>query len=145
MLMATAKKSGAAKRGFLGAFIISCVVVAVVGWILWKGQRPVEASIASGVLAVRASGYDAHVALVSIRSASLVDTLPAISEKVNGYAFGGKLRGRFRLDELGDAMLFVDMNTPPFIVIRAESGTVVVNLESPDATRKLHAELTSSR
>jgi len=144
MLM-TATTNRRAKRGVSLAIVLTCVVAAVSAVMIWWGQRPVKASIASGVLAVRASGYAADVALASIRGASLVDRLPAVTEKVNGYAFEGNLRGQFRLDELGDARLFVDLNTPPFIVIRTESGTVVVNLESPDATRKLHAELTSSR
>ena len=145
MTTTTTTNSGAVRRGLFGALIVSCAVAAVAGWMIWKGQRPVQASIASGVLTVQAAGYEAHVALASIHSASLVDTLPAISKKVKGYAFGGNLRGRFELDELGEAMLFVDLGTPPIIVIRSGSGTVVVNLDSPEATRKLHAELTSAR
>jgi hypothetical protein len=97
------------------------------------------------VFAVQAAGYDAHVPLASIRSASLVETLPAIDRKVNGYAFRGHLRGRFHLDEVGEAMLFVDLKTPPFILIRADSGAVIVSLDSPNATRKLLAELTTAR
>lgn len=112
---------------FLPPAIIVTVVVVVVGLVLWTGERPIEASVGAREFVVTGAGYSTRVPLDQIRGVSLVDDLPAIERKVNGFAAGGKLRGRFDLAGLGTCPVYVDLNVPPFLVVRTTAGMVIVN------------------
>ena len=72
---------------------------------------------------------------------SLVDELPAIERKVNGFAAGGKLRGKFTVAGIGPSEVFVDRDVPPFVVVKTTNGVVIVNGVNADATRRLCDDL----
>jgi hypothetical protein len=108
---------GPLRWAFVPPAIIATAVVVVVGLVLWTGARPIEASVGASEFVVRGAGYSTRVPLDQIRSVSLVDELPAIDRKVNGYAAGGKLRGKFTMAGIGPSEVFVDRNVPPFVVV----------------------------
>jgi hypothetical protein len=68
--------------------------------------------------------------------------LPRILARTNGFAAAGVLRGHFRVQGLGAGKLFVDLGTPPFVLVRLREGFVIVNLETAEKTRALYEELT---
>lgn len=67
--------------------------------------------------------------------------LPRILARTNGFAAAGLLRGHFRVQGLGAGKLFVDLRTPPFVLVRLREGFVIVNLETAEKTRALYEEL----
>jgi hypothetical protein len=76
---------------------------------------------------------------------SLEPRLPPILARTNGFAAVGVLRGHFRVQHLGAGKLFVDLGTPPFILVRLREGFVAVSLETAEKTRALHEELSRGR
>ena len=141
----TAPGDVAAEASFAWAFlppaIIATVVAIVVGLVLWTGERPIEASVGASEFVVKGAGYSTRVPLDQIRGVSLVDDLPAIERKVNGFAAGGKLRGKFTVAGIGPSEVFVDRNVPPFVVVKTTNGVVIVNGVNADATRLLRDDL----
>ena len=126
---------------FVPPAVIATAVTVVVGVVLWTGERPIEASVGASELVVKGAGYSTRVPLDQIRSVSLIDELPAIDRKVNGYAAGGKLRGKFTVAGIGPSEVFVDRNVPPFVVVKTTNGVLIVNGVNADATRHLRDEL----
>jgi len=72
---------------------------------------------------------------------SLELRLPRILARTNGFAAAGLLRGHFRVEGLGAGKLFVDLGTPPFILVRLREGFVAVSLETAEKTQALYDEL----
>jgi hypothetical protein len=87
--------------------------------------------------------YGVDVPLAEIQRVDLVDALPPIQSRTNGFAAGGLLRGHFRLEEWGSGGLFINRNSPPYVVVRMRQTFVVVNFADPAATRDLYERLSA--
>jgi hypothetical protein len=81
--------------------------------------------------------------LADIESVTLVDNVPRIMRRTNGFSSGGLLRGNFLLEEWGRGKLFINRNSPPYLVVRARDTFVVVNFEEAARTRELYQRLTA--
>ena len=80
--------------------------------------------------------------MADIESVTLVDNLPRILRRTNGFSSGGLLRGNFLLEEWGRGKLFINRNSPPYLVVRTRDTFVVVNFEAAARTRELYGQLT---
>ena len=125
---------------FVPPAIVATAVVVVLG-LARTGERPIEASVGASEFVVKGAGYSTRVPLDQIRGVSLVDELPAIERKVNGFAAGGKLRGKFTVAGIGPSEVFVDRDVPPFVVVKTTNGVLIVNGVNADATRRLCDDL----
>jgi hypothetical protein len=126
---------------FLPPAIIAASAVLVVGFVLWNGQRPIEASVGNAALVVSGGGFSARVPFTEIQDVSLVEQLPPVTRKVNGFAMGSKLRGTFDVAGVGRSKVFVDRDVPPFVVVKTTNGVLIVNGSTADATRRLRDDL----
>ena len=79
--------------------------------------------------------------MADIESVTLVDNLPRILRRTNGFSSGGLLRGNFLLEEWGRGKLFINRNSPPYLVVRTRDAFVVVNFEDAAQTRELYRRL----
>ncbi len=118
----------------VAGIVVACAVIV-------SGQRPVSVVVDHGQLSVRGAGFSARVPVDQIREVRLLDAMPPIQRKVGGYAFNDRLGGHF--DVAGDGLchVFVDRDTPPFVVVRAATGTIIVNRRFAGDTRRLNDEL----
>ncbi|MDP4133674.1 MAG: DUF3784 domain-containing protein [Bacillota bacterium] len=73
----------------------------------------------------------------SIKNVKLLDTLPNIELRTNGSAVGSKLKGHFKMAELGPVKLFVDTQKPPFIYFESGGKIIIFNVENADKTREI--------
>lgn len=67
-----------------------------------------------------------------------------VSLVVLGAPLGPTLRGRFRLEGLGDGKVFVQADRPPFVLVRLQQGFVLVGFESTTSTRTLYDTLVAA-
>ena len=118
-------------------------VVAWIGWSFYAYSQPPSVDISGFRFNVGTGLHGADVALADIESVTLVDELPRILRRTNGFSSGGLLRGNFTLDQWGGGKLFINRNSPPYLVVRARDTFVVVNFEDAARTRELHARLTA--
>lgn len=85
-------------------------------------------------------GYTFEYADVS--SIELRDAVPAILERTNGFAVDEVRKGRFKLEELGDCILYLTVQEGPFIYVKLEDGLyVIINFADPAKTEGLYKEL----
>jgi len=108
------------------------------------GFQPPTVRVDADALSVRNGVYRNTIPLTSIRTATLETGLPRIGLKTNGFGAGDTLRGNFRLDDWGITRLYINRDSPPFLVIRTvDNQYVVVNFKDPERTRMLYSELTA--
>ena len=120
----------------LGAFAVAAVIVVA-------GQRPVRISIEDGDFAVFGGGYRARVPISEMTDVSLDDSGLRVGRRLNGHSLGGVLRGKFNCRGVGECQVFVDLDKPPFLIVRSPGATVMVNGESPAETRQVYRDLKS--
>lgn len=67
---------------------------------------------------------------------------PSITMRTNGFSLGSTVKGRFRLSDDGRALLFLDLDEPPFLRIELDDGTVWIHDGDRDVTESWYDELT---
>ena len=128
------------RRRLVGATI----AVVVVGWVTWTfyvNLQPPASVITSDGFAVSSGWYRREIPGSDITSVELVDDLPRILRRTNGFATGGTLRGNFRLEEWGSGQLYINRGVPPYVVVRTRQSFVIVNFKEPERTRGLYESL----
>ena len=120
---------------------IAAGAVAIAGFAIYSGMQPPAVEVTSESLSVRNGFYSNTVRLREITTATLDDRIPRVGLKTNGFAAGSVLRGTFRMDSWGSARLYINLDRPPFVVIRSPEGIVVVNFRDPEQTREMYTQL----
>lgn len=81
----------------------------------------------------------------SIKSITLVNDIPDIDYRVNGYSFGDDNLGKFKTDDGKIVMLYTHSQNAPFIKItRLHALDIYINTSDPDQTFSLFHEMTNS-
>jgi hypothetical protein len=124
----------------LGA-LLGLAAAALAAWVFYAGLQPPAVTVAADGFSVRNGLSRDTIALRFITSAELDESLPRVERKVSGFAVGETLRGTFRLDTWGNARLYVNVDHPPFVVVRSPAGVLAVNFKDPERTRELYEEL----
>jgi hypothetical protein len=121
--------------------LIIAAVFVIVAFLIYLGMQPPVIQVTAESFTVSGAMYSNTIPLGRIKSASLDDQIPRVRGKTNGFDAGNTLRGSFRVDSWGSARLYVDLNHPPFIVLRSDDRFVAVNFANPQATRDTYAQL----
>ena len=117
---------------------ISAVMVVGILTAMYFEAQPPTVSATPETFSVRSALYSDDIPMRDVASVSLEQSLPRVLLRTNGFAMGSHLRGHFRLDRMGSGQLFVERDTPPFIVVRTRRDFVIVNFEAPERTRELY-------
>ena len=122
---------------------ISVVLAALLGlpFLLHFQSRPPVVTLTAKSLTIDNLFYGQSYRLSDIRKLELMQSLPAIRVRTNGYAAGGTLRGWFSLNLLGQGKLFVEAGQPPYIAIYLQDGFVILNYSDPQETRRLYGAI----
>ena len=88
--------------------------------------------------------YRDEIPMQDVESISLEPVLPAVLGRVNAFAFGNSLRGYVLLHDNGEAHLFVERESPPYVKVRTTKNVVWINFKDPKRTRDLYATLSST-
>ena len=113
---------------------ISAAFLTVVGATLIYGNMEQSVNVRSGGIEI-GGFHGMNVDVDGISDVSIVKTLPKIQAKVSGFDFADVLKGKFRLEGLGDGKLYVNTVSPPFIKIKYNDMFVILNFK--DSTRTL--------
>lgn len=103
--------------------------------------RPAEVTVTADAVRIQSLFYGTTLVAGELRRIELVTQLPRIRMRTNGYTNAGTLRGWFHLDQLGKGRLFVEMSSPPFVLIHLDDGFVAVNFSDPSRTLQLFGDL----
>ncbi|WP_192930307.1 DUF3784 domain-containing protein [Alkaliphilus pronyensis] len=89
---------------------------------------------------IRITGmYGTSVSKEAITSIELLDDIPNIERKVNGFNLGNVRKGIFRLANWGNGRLYLQSNKGPYISIRYNvEGFILINYKSPEETIKVY-------
>lgn len=113
----------------------------LVGGLFWSQIRPPQVRVGPQGFEIDTLFYGDTFAAADITGISLERTLPQVRWKTNGFDGAGTLRGRFRVEDLGDVRLFVDLGFAPYLKLRLKQDVVIVNFREPSRTRALYDEM----
>lgn len=140
----TRDSEGKMKTGtkvLIGSIIAVLILTAVgVGILLHFSSIPAEYTMQNGILKISGM-YGQEVPISKISSLELKNTLPEVITRTNGSALDTMLKGHFRIKDIGEAKLFVDVSKPPFIFLKSNSKVIIINCEESNKTKELYERL----
>jgi hypothetical protein len=134
----------APKRSPYFFYIVGAIVLLGVALAL----LPVIVQMKPPVVTVRSDGFDVKSPFYGqgyraddITTIEILDRLPVVETRTNGFSGGGLLRGHFRVRGLGEGKLFLDTGTAPWILVRLRAGFVILGLDASERTKDLYDEM----
>lgn len=83
--------------------------------------------------------------LDALTAIELVDEIPDIEMRTNGFAMGNRLKGNFRLEKLGNGKLFLYDNHPPYLYIKKGEDYLFINSKNVEETVQWYEQLEKIR
>jgi hypothetical protein len=130
------------------ALVVLAVVAAMallIGVPFYLEMQPPRAIVSPRGFEIESVFYGQEYLWPDVTGIRLEPRLPRVLVRTNGFAAAGVLRGHFRVEGLGAGKLFVDVRTPPFVLVGLRRGFVAVSLETPEKTRALYDDLVRMR
>lgn len=128
------------KRNFIILLGTIIFTFGIIGFVVWIGTQPNHLTISETDLHV-SGNYGVDWPLDEITNVELMEDLPKIQMRTNGFAAGERLKGRFRLEDLGNGRLFIYRNNPPFIFIEKGEDYLIINSRDIEQTEQWYKEV----
>ncbi len=144
----SAAPAGQGRAARVAGWALGLLLLSFLGFlalVFVREPRDPAVTVSSERLSVESSVYSAEVPLREVVAVSLEPSFRP-RRRTNGFAAADVLRGHFEVDGLGPGMVFANLSSPPFLLVRrAGGGFVIVGFDEPARTRALHDELQAAR
>lgn len=92
---------------------------------------------------IKISGiYGVEWTLSEIEQVQLLDELPKVDFKSNGFAAFDRLKGSFHLEApYGEGKLFIYKNYPPYLYLEGKNQYIILNRKNSQETENLYQQL----
>lgn len=133
-------ESGKIKTSIKAIIGLLILVLLIVGSMIIYGSLDNEVSLNANSIEIKGK-YGATINFSEIERISLIDELPPVNKKVNGFKLGDILKGYFDLETLGEGILFIQRGQPPYIYIELKDSYIIINSEDPNVTQELYSAI----
>lgn len=131
------KKSKIIVGAVVGVLVITGIGV---GILLYFSNLPAEYTLQNGILKISGM-YGQELPVYDIGRLELKEELPEILARTNGSELGTKLKGHFKLKEIGAAKLYIDSSKPPYIFMETQDRLIIFNSEERGKTEAFFQKL----
>jgi len=120
--------------------IIGLAIAFVIGQISY-GFIPTKAIFTNSK--IQFSGmYGFELTISEISDVKIVDNIPVIRMRTNGFSFGSVKKGFFNLDQFGSARLMIHSDSSPFLIISKKNGEItIINFNNKTETENLYKKV----
>lgn len=118
----------------IGVFYTMIVVGVIVAIILYSGMKAPTTHFEDNKMEISSTGYNIEFKYSDIIKVDTIHSLPEILSRTNGFGAKPIFKGHFKMKGIEDALLFVDIETPPFIYIKLKEKSVFINYRDSNKT-----------
>lgn len=73
----------------------------------------------------------------------LLEKMPKVTSKQNGFGLATLAKGQFKVQGYGSSLLFIKKDISPYLYIELKNKKIFINHENPEQTREWYEELRS--
>ncbi|MCR2822236.1 DUF3784 domain-containing protein [Lederbergia panacisoli] len=120
---------------------IMAVTIALIGGLTIAGMGDNEVKVNHESLEISGM-YGVKWPVEDIMSVELLDELPEVIMKSNGFASAGQLKGHFQLEEpYGSGLLFVNGKNSPYLYVATKKDFLILNRKNSEDTINIYESL----
>jgi len=143
-------KDGGATNGKMNRYslivvlIIMLPVLIFVFGLVGYGSLPNKVIVEGDLIRITGM-YGTSVSKEAVTSIELLDEIPRIENKVNGFDFGHINKGTFKLKDWGKGRLYLQSNKNPYILMRYNMEEfILINYKNPEETTKVYEMISNN-
>lgn len=125
---------------------IAIITVLTVLFVIFVGKTPIF-EIYSDIIIIRDMMYPANIPNYTIKSIRMIDKLPGVLYRLNGYGGIKRWKGVFGMKNgiYKKAYLYVDNHLKgPVIELRTANNLIYINLKTEEQTKQLYDKMMST-
>lgn len=124
------------KKTRLTYYILGFVIAFVIGFITY-GYVPSKVVISKDLIKLTGM-YGFEMSTSEINNVELMDRIPTIKMRTNGFSLGNIHKGTFILDEFGKCRLLLHSSNPPYLIMsRTDGNKIIINFRNIAETQKI--------
>ena len=129
------------KIAYALTFIVLAFIIVFVVGLLISGTASTKIIVADSTVEFKGM-YGLKLDKEKIESVEIINTIPKILMRTNGFDSGGHKKGHFNLQTFGRCRLFIESETPVYIVLTLKDNErIIVNYKDSTMTRNKYNEL----
>lgn len=80
--------------------------------------------------------YGGEWVYADIRYVELLEEMPEVTWKQNGFSLATMAKGIFKVEDYGSSLLFIHKGSPPYLFIETDNDKIFINSNNPDETEE---------
>ena len=125
------------ESSFPWAVAAMALLFAALGVLFYVQVQPAHVDITRERVSISSAFYRTAIPVKDITEVVVTDSTPVIEARTNGFALGKTLRGRFRVRGIGEGSLYVELGSPPYVVIHSRDGYTMLSYKNYAYTSKV--------
>ncbi|MGR3764515.1 DUF3784 domain-containing protein [Rossellomorea sp. NS-SX7] len=127
------------KRSYWISSLLMVGVIGLIGGLTFVGYQKNELIVSGDSFEITGM-YGDKWQKEDIEEIELLDEMPEVTWKINGFGLSTKAKGVFKVKEYGRSLLFIKKESP-YLYIKVGDQHVFINGGSPEKTRAWYEEL----
>lgn len=128
------------RKNIIIIIAILLITGALIRGVFLFGAGDTEISVDSQEIIISGM-YGTTISLDELKEIRLIEQIPRIIVRTNGYSLGNTLKGNFKLEEYGKVKLFLVSDQGPFLLLRNQEDTYIINYKESTKTDALYKEI----
>ncbi|HOP03203.1 MAG TPA: DUF3784 domain-containing protein [Tenuifilaceae bacterium] len=117
------------------------ITIAFVAMVILYGLKPVKISIQEQTINIEGM-YGCTINTADIEEIKLIDSMPQILLRTNGFHLGTTYKGYFALSGFPKVKLFIQNQDGPFLMLSTKHNNIyIINFAEINETKRLHTNL----
>ena len=129
------------KKSYWISSVITIMVVGFISVLMFFGYQKSDLVIKEATFGITGM-YGDEWNISDIEEVELMEEMPEVTIKSNGFATGTIAKGKFRVRNYGSSLLFISKQ-PPYLYIKMKDQSIFINGASPEETQNWYILLSS--
>jgi hypothetical protein len=127
------------KRSYWLSSILTFVVIGFISGIMYIGYKPYKLIVKEDTVQITGM-YGDSWKIEDIQQVTLLDTMPEVILKENGFGLATISKGHFKVSTYGSSLLFIQKQSP-YILIEMDHKPIFINGKNPQQTHDWYEQL----
>jgi hypothetical protein len=128
------------KRSYIISSVLAFIIIGFVGGLSFLGYQDFELKTSQESFEITGM-YGSVWSYEEIQSVELLDEMPEVTLKQNGFGLSTMSKGQFKVKNYGSSTLFIHKGSSPYLYIELEGKKIFINSKNPEQTKKWYTQL----